>query len=642
MFERFIEAESFPQKGGWLIDQQSMETIHSAYLMAHGMGVPVADATTTFTVPEPGNYTLWALTRDWTAVWALPEAAGRFQLLVDGEALPTVLGVGNPVWGWQAAGRVHLAAGEHTLALHDLTGFNGRCDAVYITDSVDTPSDRVADIDELRRLLSYGQVWDMTDTYDLVVVGGGVAGVCTALSALAAGVKTLLVQDRPVLGGCNSSEVRVCMGGQIKTTPYERLGDVVRLITPIMGDPTIYEASYFEDDRKLQAFRLFGGQVLLNEAVTDVEREGDRVTAIVCTHIETGRKTRIRAALFADCSGDGVVARRTGATLMYGRESRETYGERLAPEKADRLTMGQSIRWYATPADCFVSFPSFDWGLDFDEESYFNTLAGDWEQETGFTRDMVEEAEYIRDYGLRAIYANWAYQKQEAPNKERFANMVLRWVSPIGGKREGYRVKGDYVLTQADLDAETSYDDPTAAVTWGIDFHFPDEDNRARYGEAFRSFAYHKGMPRVCPVPYRCLYAAGVDNLFIGGRLISSSHVAFSAVRVMRTLGMLGEVTGMAAAICEAHACDPRVVYTDYLEELKARMEQGVNIPDSFAWAEISNVEKYHFKDLGWFFMNDGHRQEATGDEEAAVAKFKRCVSAMGLEHTYPMPEKWR
>ncbi len=636
----FIESESFREKGGWVVDTQSMEAIHSAYLMAHGMGIPVEDAVTDIDVTEDAEYCVWVLTRDWTAVWNVEESAGKFQLLIDGRPLSNILGTNGSKWGWQLAGKVFLNRGKHRLNLHDLTGFNGRCDAIYITDSTSVPSDSVSDIDDMRRELNWKAVNDTDTVYDLVVVGGGIAGICTALSALRSGVSVALINDRPVLGGCNSSEVRVCMGGMINNPPYPHLGDVVKQITPIMGDPSIYRKEYFEDDRKLFAFEVLECKkaqykILLNESVTEIEKDGKTVKAVICTNTLTGKKTRIKGENFSDCSGDGIIARKMGCETMYGRESRAEYGESLAPEVAQNLVMGQSIRWYSEEQDTYAPFPKIDWKLNIDNKSCLNCMSGDWEQETGFSRDMINETEYIRDYGLRAIYQNWSFQKHDYIQKEKFANRRLVWVSPVGGKRESVRIKGDHVLTQQDLEDKVFYEDGTACVTWSIDMHFPEPTNLEEFGEAFRSFAYHRGIEKPYPVPYRCLYAKDAENLFIGGRLVSSSHVAFSAIRVMRTLGSLGEVVGLASAVCKKYGCTPREVYTEHLDDLKALMTNGVPCPDAFNCG-VGCDESYHFKDIGWWWM---HMSKC--EQPAEIEKFKKGVKFLGLNHKYPMPDGW-
>lgn len=638
MNQYFIEAESFKNLGGWAIDQQSMDQMGSPYIMAHGLGVPVADAETEIDV-SAGRYAVWARTRDWTAVWGKGTPAGRFDVRVDGEPLPTVLGTNGAAWAWQKAGEIDLGAGRHTLALHDLTGFNGRCDAIYMTADLGfTPPDDTAAIEEMRRALNWHEIAECEEDYDLIVAGGGVAGVCMALAARRTGTKTLLVNDRGVLGGCNSSDIRVCMGGQIHLPPYPRLGDVVREIAPVMGRPTIYPAEYFEDARKKFAFEPLEYQktkcdIALWEHITALEKDGDVITAVVTTNVRTGRKTRYHARLFADCTGDATLARMADCAVMYGREAADTFGESLGAPDYQRLVMGHSLRWYSQPRDEETPFPAIDWGFDFDEDTCYFVRSGDWEQEAGFRRDMVEDIEYIRDYGLRAIFSNWNFQKNLSKRRGEYARDALEWISPIGGKRESYRVVGDHILTQADLETPNVYDDATACITWSIDIHFPEPDNEARFGEAFRSFAYHRGIVKPYPVPYRCLYARDVRNLFLGGRDVSASHVAFSAIRVMRTLGALGEAAGLAASVCTKHGAWPRDVYTDYLDEFKAAMTAGVPIPDSFNCG-IGDEEAYHFKDLGWIHFHP-YRCESENERE----KIRRNVRALGMKHKYEEPD---
>ncbi len=637
----FIEAESFENLGGWIIETQSFETIHSAYLMAHGMGIPVSDAKTSFQAEEKGEYNVWALTRDWTRVWGVKNPAGQFEIKINGKTLPNTLGTESEKWAWQFAGKICLEKGKNEISLCDKTGFNGRCDAIFITDSDSAPSNEICDIDKMRQTLNYKQIEDYAEDFDLIIVGGGIAGVCTALSSIRSGVKTALISDREVLGGCNSSEVRVGMGGRVNLPPYKNIGSVVREIAPIMNDPKNYDIEYFEDSRKLFAFEILEEKkarhkLFMGYSVTEIEKEGKKIKAVICTNIRSGKKIRICAPLFSDCSGDGVLARKMGCQTMYGREAASEFDESLAPKEAQKLVMGHSIRWYSEKKEYETDFPDIDWNMKFTDENCLNCISGDWEQETGFTRDMVFDIEYIRDYGLRAIYSNWAFQKHHFKDKEKFKNRALKWVSAIGGKREGYRVYGDYVLTQRDLEEKIYHEDETAAITWSIDMHFPEPSNLEEFGEAFRSYAYHRGIEKPYPVPYRCLYARDAENLFIGGRLVSSSHVAFSAIRVMRTLGALGEVAGLASSICKKYSCTPREVYTEHLSELKKLLKKGVPIPQSFGCGTGAD-ESYHFKDIGWWWLHWGKCQQPEH-----IEKYKRGVKFLSLPHKYPEPKEWK
>ncbi|MDO5565749.1 MAG: FAD-dependent oxidoreductase [Planctomycetia bacterium] len=633
----FLEAESFKSLGGWVVDPHSMGQMGSSYIMAHGYGQPVPDARTNMSIAVAGRYSIWVRTRDWTAVWKRGTSAGRFRLAIDNRELPTTLGTNRPDWSWQKAGDVELLVGKHEIRLRDLTGFNGRCDAIYFTnDPNDVPTNDPTKLAALRETLTHTAVQDYRERFDLIVVGGGVSGICAATAAARSGCRVLLLQDRDVLGGCNSSEIRVGLGGHINIAPYPKLGEVVREIQPLHGGGGTYSAEYYEDARKEILFHTpnCSCKLLLREHVYAIEMDTNnpkRIRAVVSRNTHTGSQTRFFAPLFVDATGDAVLARLAGCEVMYGREARSRFNEINAPVKADRQVMGHSVLWYARRQEKPESFPDIDWAIPFDESKVYYIRGGDWEQEAGQYRDMANETEYIRDYGLLSIYSNWSYIKNHSKRKDAYALDRLDWVSPIGGKRESYRVVGDYVLTQNDLEGQKLLPDHTAAITWDIDLHFPDPDNVAKFGEPFRSCAYHRGFGPPYPVPYRCLYARDCDNLFLAGRHISTSHVAFAAVRVMRTLGMLGEVVGMAASICREEHALPRDVYAKYYDRLKAMMNQGVPPLPTYHAYENGYIEKYHFKELG--MINISHNPTRLND------RVKDAIEQLGMNHRKEHPQ---
>jgi len=223
-----LEAEQFADTGGWDVDQQSMDQMGSPYLLAHGLGVPVRDAVTRAEFPSPGRYRVWVRTRDWVAPWKAPGAPGRFKLLVDGKPLAETFGTEGEAWHWQDGGSVDVGV-EATVALHDLTGFEGRCDAVLFSkDAAFVPPNELAALTKFRRsALGLPEEPEDGGSFDLVVVGGGIAGTSAALSAGRNGLKVALVQDRPVLGGNGSSEVRVWPEGKTRQEPFPHIGDIV-------------------------------------------------------------------------------------------------------------------------------------------------------------------------------------------------------------------------------------------------------------------------------------------------------------------------------------------------------------------------------------------------------------------------------
>ncbi len=577
-----VEAESFAQLGGWVVDQQFMDQMGSPMLLAHGMGVPVEDATTTVDVPAAGAYRVLVRTRDWVAPWNVPGAPGKFQLVVNGEPLETVFGTEGAEWHWQDGGTVRLAAGPAELALHDLTGFDGRCDAVLLTThpGFRPPNEGESLAAQRRKLLGLPEEPENAGQFDLVVVGGGVAGACTAVSAARLGCKVALLQNRPVLGGNNSSEVRVHLGGKINQEPYPALGNLVREIGPRHDAGNAARAKHYEDERKLKVVEAEENlDLFLNMHAFRVEMDANRIVAVIGKHIRLNREYRFPAKVFADCTGDGNLGFLAGADFRMGRESRDETGEPLAPEQADAMTMGTSVQWYTAEADQPVSFPECPWALQFDEQSYQRATRGDWNWETGMNRDQIAEFELIRDHGLRAVYGNWSYLKNHSPEKDEIANLKLAWVAYVGGKRESRRLLGDVILKQQDVVDRRPWPDASVTTTWSIDLHYPDPKNTEHFpGEEFRSIAEFLHI-KPYAIPYRCLYSRNVSNLLMAGRNISVTHVALGTVRVMRTCGMMGEVAGMAASLCAEYETTPRGVYQNYLDELKGLMEKGVGAP---------------------------------------------------------------
>ena len=212
-----VEAESFVNPSGWVVDQQFMDQMGSPFLMAHGLGVPCQDATKEVVFPETGVWRAWVRTRNWVSNWGIEEGPGRFQLVVNGRALDAVFGKSGGAWHWQDGGSVELKNHSVSLALSDLTGFNGRCDAiVFAKDPGFQPPNELKALAAFRKhALELPAVVPHAGDFDLVVVGGGVAGTAAAVSAARLGVKVALIQDRPVLGGNSSSEVWVSPGGNL-------------------------------------------------------------------------------------------------------------------------------------------------------------------------------------------------------------------------------------------------------------------------------------------------------------------------------------------------------------------------------------------------------------------------------------------
>lgn len=367
----FLEAESFEHPGGWVIDQQFMDEMGSPYLLAHGMGIPVENAYTHVTLPRRGTWYIYARTYNWTSPWHTGKGPGAYEVMVDGKTVSDELGTTGDAWLWQPAGRFQAEGREVRIELHDLTGFDGRCDALWITNREgDLPP---ADLESLqafrRKALKLPKQAPIEKGYDLVVCGGGTAGISAAVAAARLGCRVALINDRPVLGGNNSSEIRVHTSGHINVGPYPRLGDLQREFNPRRGG-NAQPADYYEDQRK-QAFVDAEENVTLYAGwhVSDVVMQGSRIQGVVCRNIISGQEKQIEGTLFADCTGDGAVGFLAGADYRMGRESRDEFGEPRAPEQADSMTLGSSVMWYSQEQADETSFPEFIYGITFTDES---------------------------------------------------------------------------------------------------------------------------------------------------------------------------------------------------------------------------------------------------------------------------------
>jgi len=558
-----VEAERFADHGGWVLDQQFMDQMGSSYLLAHGLGVPVEDAVTTAIFPVTGRYRVWVRTKNWVASWGITDAPGRFQVRVDGQTLDTTFGTEGAAWHWQDGGIIEIAEGVTPISLHDLTGFEGRCDAILFSRDLDfVPPNEGETMAQFRRnCLEMPDTPEDVGSFDLVVVGGGVAGTCAALSAARLDSKVALIQDRPVLGGNNSSEVRVWLSGSSNYDPYPRIGDLVwELGTRTSECPDVPKA--YRDDRKLQLVRAESNITLFldyrgNEVVMD---GSSTIDAVVAQHIRTGRRIKVRGKLFADCTGDGCIGALAGADNEMTVDGH----------------MGRTNLWRTVDTGKPSPFPACPWAYDLSDKKFPEELErlGKWFWESGFFQDPIVNSEQIRDNNFRAMYGAWDALKNV---KKRYPNHRLEWAAYIAGKRESRRLLGDLVLTKRDLVASREYEDGCVPTSWTIDLHLPEQYHRDDFGDnAFLSVADFTKYPRPYWVPYRCLYSRNIDNLFMAGRDISVTHEALGTVRVMVTTGMMGEVVGMAAAVCRGHDVKPRAVYKKYLDELKTHMKNGV------------------------------------------------------------------
>jgi hypothetical protein len=447
----FLEAEGFEKKGDWVIDQQFMDIMGSPYLLAHGLGIPVKDAVTSVHFTNPGMYHIWVRTKDWAPY---PNGPGEFRILINDIPVDTIFGAsGSDLWQWYYGGKTEIKSKGNIISINDLSGFDARCDAILFAGSENyRPPEGLEELGELReRSLGIPTIAPDAGNFDFVVVGGGIAGICAAVSASRSGLKVALIQNRPVLGGNNSSEVRVHLMGKVYQNPYPRLGRIVKELDN--GDPgnAARMAKLYGDHRKLSVVRAEKNlKLFLNMHAYKVEKEGNIITAVIARHIENNKKWRFSGKYFADCTGDATIGFLSGADFRIGREGKNESNESLAPEKADNFTLGSSNLWNASEKDHESTFPECPWAIQFSNRYHLDQRKSDWRWETGFGQyNTITEAEKIRDHNFRAIYGNWSYLKNN--KKSKYANWELAWVAYISGKRESRRLLGDLILTEQDI-----------------------------------------------------------------------------------------------------------------------------------------------------------------------------------------------
>jgi hypothetical protein len=411
---------------------------------------------------------------------------------------------------------------------------------------------------------------------DLCIVGGGMSGLCAAIAAARHGIKVALVQDRPVLGGNASSEIRMWICGAHGENNREtgileeiQMENLYLNSTPnySIWDSVLYEKARYQEDISL----------FLNCTCTEAKMDGNRIKSIKGWQMTNETWHTIEAKLFADCSGDSILAPLTGAEYRQGREARDEYNESIEPKKADKKTMGLSCLFQIRETDKPQPFTPPAWAYKYPTDDSFPARSHDtktnfWWIELGGEQDSIHDTEELKDELLKIAFGVWDHMKNYGDHG--VENWVIDWMGFIPGKRESRRCVGDHILTQNDVRAEGKFDDLIAYGGWTMDDHNP--AGFKHYGEPT---IFHPA-PSPFGIPYRCLYSINIENLYFAGRNISGTHAALSATRVMATCALLGQAVGTAAAIAVEKSLTPREVYEKEIKTLQNMlMEDDCYLP---------------------------------------------------------------
>ncbi len=452
--------------------------------------------------------------------------------------------------------------------------------------------------------------WTMRELKtDVLVAGGGLAGVCAALAAARNGASVVLVQDRSRLGGNSSSEIRMHVCGANQTKELTRWRETGIIEELKLTESAVNRQRSFEIWDLILYDKVISEPnitLLLDTAVVDAEVADGKITRITAASPMLAERYPIEARYFIDCTGDAALAALAGARCMRGREARDQYGESLAPEAADQKTMGNSLLFQARKHDTPMPFRPPTWARKFTEEDFKHRSIRSWEYgywwiEWGGELDTIKDNRRIRHELLRILMGVWDYIKNSGQHPES-EHWALEWVGMLPGKRESRRIVGEHVMVQRELEAAELYPDRVAYGGWPMDDH-PPGGMDARDQPPCQQIHFKQPYS----IPLRSLYSADLANLFMAGRNLSASHVALTSTRVMATCSTLGQVVGTAAAFCAQQSLLPKDVAGDrarmaQLQQLLLRNDQsllGVPNEDPDDLARKARVSCSHQTDAG-------------------------------------------
>lgn len=584
----WIDAVDFSDYGGFVKETQFVREMGQPYLLANGTGTPVKPATVSFEVKSNSFYRFFVRTKNWLCDYA-PDG---IVLEIDGVKSEHICAKCHTSgWNFEIGADVELTAGKHTLKVYDTDGWFARFAAIVITNDYSfTPSPEISRLKKQRnRFKGITPKLSFMGSYDLIVAGGGVAGVVTAITAARYGLKTALINDRPVLGGNGSIEGSVTLEGSAHIGYHET--GVIFEIKNVRESEHITWSEAFE--RFTSAEKLL--TVYSDMLIYDAETENGKITDIYALNTNDLSEYRFSAEQYADCTGDGWLGYYADAAYRVGREASFQHNEEFAPKCADSNTMsGCATETVTDFGDTICSYLAYDTGspVEFKAPEWaFKLPEGDelgrepayldrghWWLEMPNDYDDIWESEFVRDSMLRMAAGYFDWLKNSWTHKERAANYALSAFGKYNAKRESRRLIGDYIMTENDFDGSAQFPDAVCHSGWNIDVHHVGGIFSGKEGE----FTLNRRVP-ITPIPLRCLYSVNISNLFMAGRCISVSHIGLGPTRVQLTCATMGQAVATAAYLCKSYSVSPREIDTQHIDELQQLLiKDGISIPGVF------------------------------------------------------------